>query len=101
MNPNEDNEDVDFKTRLLSQATALVEKATGGTQEKAVIEALIDACRILEASSSSDAPLVALERDVRGSDGVYHLFVRRLSSSIPAGKFQILITRDLASGLIS
>jgi hypothetical protein len=54
----------------------------------------------LEESSTSDAPLIALEQDVRTDSGTYHLFVRRLSSSIPAGKFQILITRELASGLI-
>jgi hypothetical protein len=90
----------DFKTRLLPQANALVEKATGGANDSIVVEALLEACKLLEDSSHSEAPIVALEREVRGSSGVYHLFVRRLSSSVPAGKFQILIGRDLASGLI-
>lgn len=90
----------DFKNRLLSPATALVAQATGGTGESKVVEALLDACLLLENSASSDTPIVALERDVRTDAGVYHLFVRRLSSSVPAGKFQILIARDLASGLI-
>lgn len=90
----------DLKSRLLPQAVALVEKATGGISEPLVVEALLKACTLLEESSTSDAPLIALEQDVRTDSGTYHLFVRRLSSSIPAGKFQILITRELASGLI-
>lgn len=89
----------DFKHRLLPQATGLVEKAIGA-DDPVVVEALIDACNLLEDSSQSDAPLVAIERDVRTDTGIYHLFVRRLSTSIPAGKFQILISRELASGLI-
>jgi hypothetical protein len=90
----------DFKSRLFSQAEALVEKATGGTSVSVVIEAVLEACYLLEESSKSNAPIVALEQDVHSDSGTYHLFVRRLSSSIPAGKFQILITRELASGLI-
>lgn len=90
----------DFQNRLLPQATALVAQATGGTADSKVVEALLEACHLLESSSSSDSPLIAIERDVRSDTGVYHLFVRRLSSSIPAGKFQILISRDLAFGLI-
>lgn len=89
----------DFKNRLEPQASALIEKAVG-VREEVVLEALLDACELLENSFSTDAPIVALERDVRCDTGTYHLFVRRLSSSIPAGKFQILITRELASGLI-
>lgn len=89
----------DLKNRLEPQASALVEKAVG-VREAVVLEALLDACELLENSSNTDAPIVALERDVRCDTGTYHLFVRRLSSSIPAGKFQILITRELASGLI-
>ncbi|WP_317107522.1 hypothetical protein [Chroococcidiopsis sp. SAG 2025] len=54
----------------------------------------------MENSSNSNAPIVAIERDVRTDTGTYHLFVRRLSTSIPKGKFQILIVRELASGLI-
>lgn len=90
----------DFKNRLLPQAAALVAQATGGTGDPLVVEALLEACNILESSAKSDAPLVAIERDVRSDTGAYHLFVRRLSTSIPAGKFQILISRELASGLI-
>jgi|ERR671932_883969 hypothetical protein len=93
-------QNADLKNRLLPQATALVEKATQGTVEPLVVEALIDACNILENSSKSDAALIAIERDVHSETGTYHLYIRRLSSSIPAGKFQILISRDLASGLI-
>jgi hypothetical protein len=91
---------IDIKHRLLSQTVALVEKAMGGNRDPLVVEALLEACRLLEESSQSESPIVALERDVRSDSGTYHLFVRRLSSSIPAGKFQILITRELASGLI-
>ena len=90
----------DFKHRLELQATALVASATGGTGDLLVVEALLEACNLLEVSSCSDAPLVAVERDVRSNSGVYHLFVRRLNTSVPSGKFQILITRELASGLI-
>lgn len=90
----------EFKHHLLPQAEALVVKATGGTSEPLVVEALLEACHRLEVSSKSNAPLIALEQDVHSDSGTYHLFVRRLSSSIPAGKFQILITRELASGLI-
>ncbi|AFY88020.1 MAG: hypothetical protein CLLPBCKN_001972 [Chroococcidiopsis cubana SAG 39.79] len=89
----------EFKHRLLPQATTLVEKAVG-TANSVVLEALLDACYLLENSSNSNAPIVAIERDVRTETGTYHLFVRRLSTSVPAGKFQILIVRELASGLI-
>ncbi|MBW4690902.1 MAG: hypothetical protein KME27_03960 [Lyngbya sp. HA4199-MV5] len=89
-----------IKTHLWDQAIALVERATGGVPNSQVVEALLDACEFLETSAQSDAPIVALERDVHSETGMYHLFVRRLNSSIPVGKFQILITRDLASGLI-
>ena len=91
--------DDEFKYRLLLQATTLVEKAAGAN-DSVVLEALLDTCYLLEDSSTSDSPIVAIERDVRSDTGTYHLFVRRLSTSIPAGKFQILITRELASGLI-
>ncbi|MGL5922433.1 hypothetical protein [Chroococcidiopsis sp.] len=91
--------DDEFTHRLLPQATTLVEKAVG-TADSVVLEALLDACNLLENSSNSDTPIVAIERDVRIETGTYHLFVRRLSTSIPAGKFQILIVRELASGLI-
>lgn len=90
----------DFKNRLQSQATALVAQATGGTGEPVVIEALLEVCNILEDSSYTVTPLVAIERDVRSDTGIYHLSIRRLSTSVPAGKFQIVITRELASGLI-
>ena len=93
------NSVADIKNRLEPSATALVEKAVGAG-DSVVLEALLDACILLEDSSKSDASLVAIERDVRTDTGTYHLFVRRLSTSIPAGKFQILITRELASGLI-
>lgn len=93
------NPSADFKNRLRPQAAALVEKAIEAG-DSFVLEALLDACYLLENSSKTDAPLVAIERDVRCDTGIYHLFVRRLSTSIPAGKFQILITRELASGLI-
>lgn len=97
MNPTPET---DFPNRLLPQAVALVEKATGGTSEPKVVEALIAAFILLEESSQTDSPIVALEQDVRTDTGTYHLFIRRLSTSVPAGKFQILITRELASGLI-
>lgn len=93
-------QEADFKHRLLPQATALVAKATRGTDEPLVVAALIDACFMLESSSITDTPIVAIERDVRTDSATYHLLVRRLSTSIPAGKFQILINRELASGLI-
>ena len=93
------NPSSEFKNRLLPQATALVEKAIPAGNSF-VLEALLDACYLLEDSSKSEAPLVAIERDVRSDTGTYHLFVRRLNTSVPAGKFQILITRELASGLI-
>ncbi len=93
------NPAADFKNRLEPSAAALVEKAIPAG-DTVVLEALLDACYLLENSSKSDTPLVAIERDVRTDTGTYHLFVRRLSTSIPAGKFQILITRELASGLI-
>lgn len=92
--------EVDFKHRLLPQATTLVATATEGAGEPLIVEALLAACFLLETSVNSNAPLVAIERDVRTATGTYHLFVRRLSTSVPAGKFQILISRDLASGLI-
>ncbi len=92
--------ETDFKNRLLPQAAALVATATSGNGDPLVVEALLEACNLLEDSSKSNAPVVAIERDVRTDKGAYHLFVRRLSTSIPAGKFQILITRELASGLI-
>lgn len=91
--------DDEFRHRLLPQATTLVEKAVGAS-DLVVLEALLDTCYLLEDSSNSASPIVAIERDVRTETGTYHLFVRRLSTSIPAGKFQILITRELASGLI-
>lgn len=89
----------DFKDRLEPGAAALVEKAIG-YRDRIVLEALLDACHLLEDSSKTDTPLVAIERDVSTDAGAYHLFVRRLSTSIPSGKFQILIVRELASGLI-
>jgi hypothetical protein len=94
------DKEADFKNRLLPQAKALVAKAIGETGEDFVVAALIDACLMLESSSKTAAPLVAIERDVRTDTGIYHLFVRRLSTSVPAGKFQILISQELASGLI-
>lgn len=94
------NDEANFKNRLLPQAVALVTKATGGTGEPLIIKVLLETCYILENSLKSDAPIVAVERDVHTDIGTYHLFVRRLSSSIPPGKFQILISRELGSGLI-
>lgn len=91
--------EADFKNRLEPGSTALVEKAIG-YRDRVVLEALLDACRLLEESSKSDTPLVAIERDARTDTGTYHLFVRRPCTSIPTGKFQILIVRELASGLI-
>jgi hypothetical protein len=91
---------IETKHRLLPQAVALVEKALGGNRDPLVVEALLEACSLLEESSQGESPIVALERDVRSDTGTYHLFVRRLNSSVPVGKFQILITRELASGLI-
>lgn len=92
-------EPIDLTDRLEAQAIALVERAVGAPEPQ-IVEALLTACSFLETSSQSTAPIVALERDVQSQTGTYHLFVRRLNSSIPAGKFQILITRELASGLI-
>ena len=91
--------EADFKNHLEPGASALVEKAIG-YRDAVVLEALLDACRLLEESSKTDTPLVAIERDARTDAGTYHLFVRRLSTIIPSGKFQILIVRELASGLI-
>lgn len=96
--------DSDYATelqhRLQDQAIALVERAMGGTVDHQIVAVLLDTCSYLETSAQTDAPIVALERDIHSPTGTYHLFVRRLNSSIPAGKFQILITRELASGLI-
>lgn len=97
MQPIQESE---FKNRLLPQATALVEKATGAIADRQVIDVLIDTCQHLENSAHTNAPIVSMERDVRTDQGVFHLNIRRLSSSIPAGKFQVLITRELASGLL-
>ncbi len=94
------NPAVDFKNRLRPGAAAMVEKAIVGAGNPVVLEALLDACILLEDSSKSDAPKVAIERDASTDIGTYHLFVRRLSTSIASGKFQILIVRELASGLI-
>lgn len=89
----------EIKTRLHAQALALVEKAAG-ERDEALLEALLEVCEFLENSADSPSPIVAVEREVHSMTGAYHLAVRRLSSSIPAGKFQILMTRSLASGLI-
>ena len=93
-------ETTDLNHRLLPQAVALVERATGGSSNPRVVDALLEACKFLEDSAATDAPIVALERDVRSEVGTYHLSVRRLTSSVPAGKFQVLITREVASGLM-
>ncbi|MBL1177293.1 hypothetical protein [Pantanalinema sp. GBBB05] len=90
----------ELKQRLNDQAIALVERAMGGSPDPQIVAVLLDTCSDLEISAQTDAPIVALERDIHSQTGTYHLFVRRLNSSIPAGKFQILITRELASGLI-
>ncbi len=89
----------DLKNRLMPHATALVEKATGDSNP-ILLEALLEACNFLEDSSKTNTPVVALEQDVRSDTGVYHLSIRRLLTSVPAGKFQIAITRELASGVI-
>lgn len=89
----------ELKNRLLAQATGLVETAAG-KHDPVMIEVLLETCSFLEASSQSDAPIVAVERDVRSETGAYHLSIRRLNTSVPVGKFQIVITRELASGLI-
>lgn len=94
------DQSTELKHRLQEQAIALVERAMGGTADHQVVAVLLDTCSDLETSAQTDAPIVALERDIHAETGTYHLFVRRLNSSIPAGKFQILITRELASGLI-
>lgn len=86
--------------RLLPQAIALVEQATAGTADPVLIEALLAGCSFLEDNVHSSAPIMALERDVQTNKGTYHLSIRRLNASVPTGKFQILITRELASGLI-
>ncbi len=88
-----------LRDRLSSQAEALVAKGLGATNPQ-MVKVLLDACNLLEESSHTDSPMVALEQDVHLATGTYHLFVRRLSSSNPPGKFQVLITRDLASGLM-
>jgi hypothetical protein len=88
-----------LRDRLSPQAEALVTKGLGTTDPQ-MVNVLLEACSLLEESSHSDAPMVALEQDVHLATGIYHLFVRRLSSSNPPGKFQVLITRDLASGLM-
>ncbi|HEY9617400.1 MAG TPA: hypothetical protein V6C64_11195 [Microcoleaceae cyanobacterium] len=90
----------DLKQRLNEQAIALVERALGESPDPQIVAVLLDTCVFLETSADSAAPIVALERDIHTVTGTYHLFVRRLNSSVPAGKFQILITRELASGLI-
>lgn len=95
-----DNKSESIDNRLTSQAVALVEKATGGTNDPKIVETLLDACRFLEESSQTTTPIVAIERDVTSHTGTYHLYVRRLNSSVPVGKFQIVITRELAFGLI-
>jgi len=74
-----------------------VAQAAGETGDPLVVEALLEACNILEVSSKV-TPLVAIERRPL-RHWVYHLFVWRLSTSIPRW-FQILISRELASGLI-
>lgn len=89
-----------LRERLLPQVTTLVESALQGNSDRLVIESLLESCCYLEASIDTKAPIVALEQDVCSDSGTYHLLVRRLKSSVPAGKFQILITRELASGLI-
>lgn len=89
-----------LKERLLPQVTTLVESALQGDQDPLVIEALLESCCYLEASAGTNTPIVALEQDVCSDSATYHLVIRRLKSSVPAGKFQILITRELASGLI-
>ncbi len=88
-----------LRDRLSSQAEALVAQGLG-TADPHLINVLLTACSLLEESSHTDTPMVALEQDVHLEAGTYHLFVRRLSSSNPPGKFQVLITRDLASGLM-
>jgi hypothetical protein len=47
-------DETDFKNRLKPGAAALVEKAIGHS-DWVVLEALLDACHILEDSSKSDA----------------------------------------------
>lgn len=88
-----------LRDRLSPQAEALVEKGLGAADPQ-MVKVLLDACSLLQESAQTDSPMVALEQDVHLSTGTYHLFVRRLSSSNPPGKFQVLITRDLASGLM-
>lgn len=88
-----------LRDRLSPQAEALVAKGLGAADPQ-MVEVLLQACELLDESSHTEAPMVALEQDVHLATGTYHLFVRRLSSSNPPGKFQVLITRDLASGLM-
>lgn len=90
-----------LKARLRSQATELVARATDGVADEALVEALLEVCQLLEDGHQGTAPLVAIEREVHLDSNVYHLSVRRLRTSVPAGKFQILISCDLASGLVS
>ncbi|HEY9623828.1 MAG TPA: hypothetical protein V6C78_25945 [Crinalium sp.] len=97
MNPEQITE---FRNRLLPQAIALVEQATGGESDRQFAEAVISACKLLELSTTSESPIAAIERTVKFESGVYLLQVRRLETSNPPGKFQILITRELASGVI-
>ena len=68
--------------------------------DRPMLDTVLESCEALEISSTSDAPMVAIERNVHITSGTYHLNIRRLNSSVPAGKFQILISRDLASGMI-
>lgn len=90
---------IELRDRLTPQAAALVERAAGAI-DLTLLEAILDTCEALKISSTSDTPMVAMERDVHVASGTYHLNIRRLSSSAPPGKFQILITRELASGVI-
>ena len=80
----------DIKHRLADQAIALVKRATGGVPNPQVVEALLDTCESLESSAQSEAPIVALERDVHSETVTYHLFVRRLNSSVPLASFKFL-----------
>jgi hypothetical protein len=91
---------LEIKQRLHPQIVALVERATAGRPEALMVDALLDSCLLLETQAQAGAAIVALEREVSCDTGRYHLAVRRLSTSVPVGKFQILISRNLASGLI-
>jgi hypothetical protein len=90
----------EFKNRLLPQAIALAEQATGVEGDRQLADVLVNACKLLEISVTSEAPIMSVERVVNLSSGTYSVEIRRLSSSVPPGKFQILISRELASGLI-